>query len=115
MLLKRWPMLGWLALALPCLGCSSSPRRESLAHGRFERLELSLPDVARSVVLVLSEPAHAARTSSLVTTLERDGALVTPGTSTTWHTSFRRIRSCRATSQRCWLAWVAALAWLPPL
>lgn len=45
---------GWLG------ACRGEPRRERLQHGRFESVELRIPDRARGVVLVLAPPEDAA-------------------------------------------------------
>jgi type IV secretory pathway VirJ component len=40
--------------------CRSEPRQERLQHGRFESVELSIPDPAHGVVLVLARPEDTA-------------------------------------------------------
>lgn len=47
-------LAGWLG------ACRGEPRRERLQHGRFESVELRIPDRARGVVLVLARPEDAA-------------------------------------------------------
>lgn len=64
-------------VAVACLlafdACSKPPRREQLAHGRFERLELTAPSSPRSVVLMLTAAGNEARAETLgAQLLERD-------------------------------------------
>jgi type IV secretory pathway VirJ component len=66
------------AFGLFCLAaCTSEPRRESLNHGRFEHLQLSIPDSPRSLALVLAGPSEAPLADSLTRELSKEGALVT--------------------------------------
>jgi type IV secretory pathway VirJ component len=64
------------AAALLLGGCSSEPRRETLSHGRFEPIALSVPSDARSLVLMLSGPGDAARADELSAELSRQRAIV---------------------------------------
>lgn len=52
----------WALALVPWLldACRSEPRQERLQHGRFEGVELRIPDPARGVVLVLARPEDAA-------------------------------------------------------
>lgn len=68
-----------LALGVSALGlnaCTHETRREALAHGRFERVELSVPDAARSTVLLLSGAGDRAQAEALSTRLTKEGALI---------------------------------------
>ena len=70
-----------LRAALSCAalllgGCSREPRRETLTHGRFEPIELSVPSDARSLVLMLAAPDDAARADALSIELSRQRAIV---------------------------------------
>lgn len=59
------------------LGCTSEPRRENLAHGRFEQLQLVVPSSPRSVALLLADRAEQSRADALSAQLVSDGAIVT--------------------------------------
>lgn len=76
----RWSIaVSWLLALGVCstlAACSKEPRREQLAHGRFEQLELAAPDSPRSVVLMLATPATTTRAEALSARLVRDGAVV---------------------------------------
>jgi type IV secretory pathway VirJ component len=61
----------WLA------ACSPEPRRESLDHGRFQRLQLSVPRAPRSVVLLLAEPALQPLADRLLATVASEDSIVT--------------------------------------
>jgi type IV secretory pathway VirJ component len=63
------------AAALLLGGCSSEPRRETLTHGRFERVALSVPSDARSLVLMLAGPDDT-RADALSAELRRQRAIV---------------------------------------
>jgi type IV secretory pathway VirJ component len=71
---RRWSIAA--ALAALC-ACTREPRRETLAHGRFERLELSVPEEPHSVLLLLSGPADQALADTLSREATREGAIVT--------------------------------------
>jgi type IV secretory pathway VirJ component len=64
------------AVLLGLCACTHEPRRETVAHGRFERLELSVPDEPHSVLVVLSGPADQASADSLSREATREGAIV---------------------------------------
>jgi type IV secretory pathway VirJ component len=71
---------GSIAAALLGLSACSrghEPRHETLEHGRFERLELSVPDEPRSVLLLLSGPTDQALADRLSEQASREGAIVT--------------------------------------
>jgi type IV secretory pathway VirJ component len=70
----------WLASGV-CLfwlqACSHEPRRETLAHGRFEELKLSVPKAAENTVLLLSGAAEQALADELAAQATQAGALIT--------------------------------------
>jgi type IV secretory pathway VirJ component len=71
---RRWVIA---AVLVGVVACAREPRRQTIAHGRFERLELSVPDEPRSVLLLLSGPADQAAADALSEQATRDGAIVT--------------------------------------
>lgn len=77
----RWVFAtAWLLALCACSNldaCSKAPRREQLAHGRFERLELTSPASPRSVVLMLTGPGNEAQADALGAQLLQRDALVT--------------------------------------
>lgn len=56
--------------------CHGEPRRERLQHGRFQDLELRVPDAARGVVLVVANAEDAALAESLSVKATARGAVV---------------------------------------
>jgi type IV secretory pathway VirJ component len=57
--------------------CSREPRRETVEHGRFPKLELIIPDSPRAVTLLLAGPAEFARAEALIRQLAKEAAIVT--------------------------------------
>jgi type IV secretory pathway VirJ component len=79
---RRRGELSWrLAVAsLVALGpaaCTRQPRHEIVAHGRFPRLELVIPDSPRAVALLLSGPEEVKATEVVLQQLTRAAAIVT--------------------------------------
>jgi len=76
----RWLFAMACTLELCMIGpgaCSKPPRREQLAHGRFERLELTAPGTPQSVVLMLTSAGNEAHADALGAQLSKRDALVT--------------------------------------
>jgi type IV secretory pathway VirJ component len=70
----RWSFA--LACVVCLAACSKAPHREQLAHGRFERLELTAPTTPRSVVLLLTSAGNEAHAEALGAQLSNRDALV---------------------------------------
>jgi len=73
---SRWLVHALGASALLAAACQHEPRRETVAYGRFERIELSVPDAPRSAVLLLADDAQRDHANALSAQLTRDQALV---------------------------------------